>query len=116
MAAALGEPHGLRITLILPAGSPHASPATHDADRQAGAAAEETTSPARACRVTQTDQDIPEDRHVIQALAAKRNPQPSSQIIPANHTATETTRACGLNHCSTTHGDLSQPLPALATG
>ena len=26
MAAALGEPHGLRIRLILPAGSPHASP------------------------------------------------------------------------------------------
>jgi K+-sensing histidine kinase KdpD len=40
MAAALGEPHGPRITLILPAGSPHASRATDDADRQAGAAAE----------------------------------------------------------------------------
>ena len=74
MAAALGEPHGLRIRLILPAGSPHASRATDDADRQAGAAAEETTSPARACRVARTDQDIPEDRHVIQALAAKEIP------------------------------------------
>ena len=116
VAAALGEPHGLRITLILPAGSPHASRAADDADGQAGAAAEETTSLARTCRVARTDQDILEDRHVIQALAAKEIPSPASQIIPANHTATETTRACGLNHCSTTHGDLGQPLPALATG
>jgi hypothetical protein len=43
MAAALGEPHGLRITLILPAGSPHASRARDDADGQASAAAAEET-------------------------------------------------------------------------
>lgn len=79
VAAALGEPHGLRITLILPAGSPHASRATDDADGQAGAAAEETTSLARTCRVARTDQDIPEDRHVIQALAAKEIPSPAAR-------------------------------------
>ena len=47
VAAAPGEPHGLTITLILPTGSPHASRARDDADGQADAAAEETTSPAR---------------------------------------------------------------------
>jgi hypothetical protein len=47
LAAVPVEPHGLRITLILPAGSPHASRARDDADGQADAAAEETTSPAR---------------------------------------------------------------------
>jgi two-component system OmpR family sensor kinase len=47
VAAAPGEPHGLTITLILPTGSPHASRVRDDADGQADAAAEETTSPAR---------------------------------------------------------------------
>jgi two-component system OmpR family sensor kinase len=47
VAAAPGEPHGLRITVILPTGSPHAAGAPDDADGQADAVAEETTSPAR---------------------------------------------------------------------
>ena len=41
---ALGEPHGLRVTLILPTGSPHAFRGRDDAD----AVAEKTTSPAPA--------------------------------------------------------------------
>jgi two-component system OmpR family sensor kinase len=49
VAATAREPHGLRITLTLPTGSPHASRARGGADRQVdAAAAEKTTSPARA--------------------------------------------------------------------
>jgi two-component system OmpR family sensor kinase len=49
VTAGPGEPHGLRITLILPTCSPHASRARDDADGQVdAAAAEDTTSPARA--------------------------------------------------------------------
>ncbi len=49
VAATPGEPHGLRVTLTLPVGSAHASRARDNADGQANAAAaEETTSPARA--------------------------------------------------------------------
>jgi two-component system, OmpR family, sensor kinase len=47
VVAAPGEPHGLRITLILPTGSPHASRARDGADGQADATDEETPSPAR---------------------------------------------------------------------
>ena len=46
VAAALGDPHGLRITLILPTGSPHSSQARDDAERQADAAATEPRSTA----------------------------------------------------------------------
>ena len=48
VAAMAGEPHGLRIILTLPMGSPHASLAREDPDGQVDTAAvEETTSPAR---------------------------------------------------------------------